>query len=136
MSLKVIEDACIGCGACDFSCPTGALTKTDSFLGLFTIDPFTCNDCGECVPKCPVIAIVPDAEWAVCGGRGCPLTSRRLEGVECDFWQRRCPSCGTTLWHRQTGDDDCPRCGWQLKVACPRTRQLHQAAGAGADAHP
>ena len=77
MSLKVLEDVCIGCGACDFSCPTGALTKTDTFLGLFTIDPFTCNDCGQCVPKCPEQAIVADPEWPVCGGHGCPLTSKR-----------------------------------------------------------
>jgi NAD-dependent dihydropyrimidine dehydrogenase PreA subunit len=138
VSLKVLEDVCIGCGACDFSCPTGALTKTDSFLGLFTIDPFTCNDCGECVPKCPVLAIVPDPEWAVCGGHGCPLTSNRLADVECDFWQRRCPNCGTTLWrHEGSNDDDCPRCGWHLKVACPRTRQLLQhAAEAAATTHP
>lgn len=60
MSLQVLEDVCIGCVACDFSCPTGALFKTDSFLGLFAIEPFTCNDCGECVPKCPVGAIVTD----------------------------------------------------------------------------
>ncbi len=126
MSFKVVEDACIGCGACDFSCPTGALTKTDSFLGLFTIDPFTCNDCKDCVPKCPVLAIVPAPDWPVCHGHGCPLTSHRLEDVDCDFWQRRCPTCGTTLWHHDGADDHtCPRCGWQMKVACPRTRRLH-----------
>ena len=64
MSLKVIESLCIGCGACDFSCPTGALHKTETFLGLFEIDPFTCNDCGDCVPKCPERAIVVDPTWS------------------------------------------------------------------------
>ena len=127
MSLRVLEDVCIGCGACDFSCPTGALTKTDSFLGLFVIDPFTCNDCGICVPKCPERAIVPDPAWPVCGGHGCPLTSKRLADVECAFWQERCPSCGTTMWrHGGEASDtwDCPHCGWNMKVACPRTRKL------------
>ena len=123
MSHTVVADLCIGCGACDFSCPRGALTKSDSFLGLFVIDPLTCDDCGVCVGKCPERAIVPDPAWPVCRGHGCPLTSRRLEGVECAVWQQRCPACATTLWRR--GDDDwaCPRCGCGVKVACPRTRQ-------------
>jgi NAD-dependent dihydropyrimidine dehydrogenase PreA subunit len=126
VSFKVLEDACIGCGACDFSCPTGALTKTESFLGLFVIDPFTCNDCKECVPMCPVLAIVPDPDWPVCGGHGCPLTSKRLEDVVCSFWQQRCPSCGTTLWQSSSRGPaaNCPKCGWGMKVACPRNRFL------------
>jgi len=122
VSFRVLEDLCIGCGACDFSCPTGALTKTESFLGLFEIDPFTCNDCAECVPKCPVFAIVPDPAWAVCEGRGCPLTSRRLEGVECAYWQERCVECGSTLW-KIDGAWTCSRCGAGMKVACPRARK-------------
>lgn len=126
MSFRVLEDVCIGCGACDFSCPTGALTKTDTFLGLFVIDPFTCNDCAECVPKCPVLAIEPDPAWPVCGGHGCPLTSKRLDAFECTFWQQRCPSCGTTLWASGTADEpaQCPKCGWGMKVSCPRSRFL------------
>ncbi|MEI8241455.1 MAG: 4Fe-4S binding protein, partial [Actinomycetota bacterium] len=53
MSLMVRQDRCIGCGACDFSCHTDALTKMDSFLGIFEIDPYTCDDCMVCVGKCP-----------------------------------------------------------------------------------
>ena len=106
MSFQVLEDVCIGCGACDFSCPTNALTKTDSFLGLFTIDPYTCDDCGICVGKCPVLAIVPDPEWPVCQGHGCPLTCKRLDDVECAIWQQRCPECGNTMWHRAKSADE------------------------------
>jgi ferredoxin len=124
MSYKVIEDLCIGCGACDFSCPTGALTKTDSFLGLFEIDPFTCDDCAICVDKCPVLAIVVDAAWPICSGKGCPLTSSRLEEVSCAVWQERCETCGTTLWQREDGQWACPSCAWEMKVHCPRTRRL------------
>lgn len=125
MSLQVLEALCIGCGACDFSCPTGALAKTDSFLGLFAIDPYLCNDCGACATKCPEQAIVADAEFPACQGHGCPLTSQRLDGIECDVWQRTCPDCGTTLWHHAGAHDDaCPKCGWGMKVACPRTRLL------------
>jgi len=124
MAYQVLEDVCIGCGACDFSCPTGALTKTDTFLGLFTIDPYTCDDCAICVDKCPVLAIVADPAWPVCHGRGCPLTSRRLADVECAIWQERCPGCGTTLW-RSVGDEwTCSHCDLHMKVACPKTKHL------------
>ena len=124
MSHKVLDDVCIGCGGCEYACATGALTKTDSFLGLFVIDPFTCNDCGDCVTKCPESAIIIDPEWAVCGDRGCPLSSKRLADVDCAYWQERCPTCGATMWRADDGAWACSRCDLQMKVACPRTTKL------------
>ena len=127
MSHKVLEDACIGCGGCEFACPKDALRKTDSFLGLFVINPLTCDDCGECIRKCPVDAIVVDPDWAECSGHGCPLGSKRLAELECAFWTHRCPECGTTLWRSGDQEDwSCPRCGYGMKVLCPRTRRLDE----------
>ncbi len=128
MSHRVLEDVCIGCGACDYSCPTHALTKTDSFLGLFVIDPLTCDDCGACVGKCPVLAIEPDPTWATCHGHGCPLSSQRLSAVECSVWQQRCPQCSATMW-RESADGPwrCPTCDLGMRVRCPRVRQLDLA---------
>lgn len=127
----MLEDVCIGCGACDFSCPTGALAKTDSFLGLFVIDPFTCDDCGICVPKCPVAAIEPDPKWAVCHGHGCPLTSKRLSEFECAIWQSRCPGCGATMWVAVGGELVCSRCDLGMKVSCPKARELGRSTAVG-----
>jgi ferredoxin len=125
MSLKVLADECIGCGGCEFACPTGALTKTDSFLGLFAIDPYRCDDCGKCVPKCPVDAIVTAEGWPTCFGHGCPLSSARLQGTECNIWQEACPTCGGPLWRAVDGAAwRCPRCDEDRKVGCPKLRHL------------
>ena len=126
MSFQVLQERCIGCGACDYSCHSNALTKTDSFLGLFEIDPFTCDDCGVCVGKCPEGAIVSDPAWPVCHGHGCPLTSQRLAEVECSIWQQRCPSCGTSMWSSNGSEFSCPKCDDGRKVSCPKTRMLER----------
>lgn len=127
MSFQVLQDKCIGCGACDYSCHTDALTKTDTFLGLFEIDPYTCDDCGVCVAKCPEAAIVADPAWPVCNGHGCPLHSNRLAGTECAIWQQTCPTCGTTMWRdADSADFGCPKCDSGRKVSCPKTRLLEQ----------
>jgi ferredoxin len=128
VSFEVLDDVCIGCGACDFSCPTGALTKTDSYLGVFVIDPYTCDDCGICPTKCPVGAIVADPAWPVCQARGCPLTSTRLSGFECAIWQERCGSCGSTLWRGPDGRWACSQCDLGMRVTCPKTRHLEREA--------
>ncbi len=127
MSFQVLQERCIGCGACDYSCHSNALTKTDSFLGLFEIDPFTCDDCGVCVGKCPEGAIVSDPAWPVCHGHGCPLSSQRLADVECSIWQQRCPTCGTSMWRSNGSEFSCPKCDDGRKVSCPKTRMLERA---------
>ena len=39
----VISDACISCGACEGTCPAGAISEGD---GQYVIDADTCMECG------------------------------------------------------------------------------------------
>ena len=50
----VISDACISCGACEGTCPAGAISEGD---GQYVIDADTCLDCGACADGCPAGAI-------------------------------------------------------------------------------
>lgn len=50
-----INQDCINCGACDDSCPVGAISEA---ADKRVIDEDNCIDCGACVDTCPVGAIV------------------------------------------------------------------------------
>jgi ferredoxin len=52
----VINDECIGCGACEAECPVSAISAGD---GKYVIDADTCIDCGACAGTCPVSAPNP-----------------------------------------------------------------------------
>ncbi len=121
-----IDLSCIGCGACESICPHGAITQSEAFPVTYLIDPLRCDDCKLCVAVCPVDAIAPDPAWAVCYGRGCPLSSSRYAGWECSVGEVRCEICGSMLW-RETLDSPwvCSRCrlGEGGKGAsCPKVR--------------
>lgn len=49
-----ISDECISCGACEGTCPVGAIAEGD---GKFEINADECISCGACAAGCPVEAI-------------------------------------------------------------------------------
>ena len=49
-----ITDECINCGACDDTCPIGAISEQGD---VRVIDADACTDCGACQDACPVDAI-------------------------------------------------------------------------------
>ena len=51
----VISDACVSCGACESTCPAGAIAEGE---GKYVIDADVCAECGTCVAECPSEAIV------------------------------------------------------------------------------
>jgi len=121
-----INPVCHGCGMCVPSCPRGAIHSSDPdhYLAAFQISSIDCNDCTKCAIVCPVSAIGPDPDWAVCHGRGCPLESRRYEGWACTEAGKRCKTCGGSLWKApEDGTWFCARCDPDTRVACPKIRK-------------
>ncbi len=53
MAFVVDDSACVGCGACEGACPTGAI-KVE---GTASINPDDCVSCGACAGTCPCGAI-------------------------------------------------------------------------------
>lgn len=54
MAYKIDKDTCVGCGACEGSCPVSAIAAQDD---KYAIDAGKCIDCGACEGTCPVSAI-------------------------------------------------------------------------------
>lgn len=53
----IINDDCIGCGACAAECPVSAISEGD---GKYVINADECLDCGACASACPVGAPVQE----------------------------------------------------------------------------
>lgn len=53
--IEIIQDKCVGCGACLSSCPYGAISLQDN---LAVIDDDKCTLCGACVASCGFEAIL------------------------------------------------------------------------------
>lgn len=131
MSLTIVAEACIGCGACDYGCPTGAIHAPEGLADgpAFWIETYRCNDCGWCPTACPVDCILPDPDTITCRGRGCPVADGDgpVAGWWCSLQETLCHRCGDPLW-APTEDDEpaCARCDLGLHVACPKTLWLRK----------
>jgi NAD-dependent dihydropyrimidine dehydrogenase PreA subunit len=133
MAVKVNEDECLGCGACESACPAGAVSQSAGFPVAYLVDPLLCNDCTRCLVVCPVEGLVADGDWAVCHGRGCPLSSKRYAGWECSEGQVRCQVCGSMLWRPPGGDWSCSSCRGDDEprhASCPKVRRSVRLASA------
>ena len=133
MALEVDERECLGCGACESACPAGAVSQGQGFPVAYMVDPLLCNDCNRCLAVCPVDGLVPSEGWAVCHGRGCPLSSRRYAGWECTEGQERCGACGSVRWREPGGEWACRACrgseeGRAHQASCPKVKRAARLA--------
>ncbi|MBP3654242.1 MAG: 4Fe-4S binding protein [Oscillospiraceae bacterium] len=55
MAHSVNKDLCVGCGACEETCPLGAISADAE--GKREVNADLCVDCGACEGACPVGAI-------------------------------------------------------------------------------
>jgi len=56
--ISINKEKCVGCGACESSCPFGAIKVENGTAKVLE----NCTGCGACVASCPVEAIESDAK--------------------------------------------------------------------------
>jgi ferredoxin len=138
VALEIDLDECLGCGACESACPNGAISQGSDFPVAYVVDPMRCNDCEQCLAICPVDGLVPDGDWAVCHGRGCPLSSDRYAGTECSEGRTVCGTCGSVLWRTGHGDWECPVCAAAARgvrsASCPKVKRCRRLLAGSAPA--
>lgn len=81
MSIRVIVEKCIGCGACEAGCPAGAIDLSSGHAVITD----ACIGCGACANNCPCDAIEADAvekkEVSLDDYKGVWVFAEQREGV-------------------------------------------------------
>ena len=60
MAYRILEEKCVGCGACAWVCLFGAPMQANENGSVYRVDDKKCVSCGHCEEICPNSAIRPD----------------------------------------------------------------------------
>ncbi|MDK2790971.1 MAG: adenylylsulfate reductase, subunit [Methanothermococcus sp.] len=77
MTIRIIEEICIGCGLCTKVCPGNLLYQREDGKSEI-MDKRDCWDCAACVKECPVNAIEMYLQPEI-GGRGSTLKAKKTD---------------------------------------------------------
>lgn len=88
---RIDEQKCVGCSACEISCPTDALdAQEQGDQRIFMYMPYRCVSCGECIRTCPEEAV--ELRHGIDPkGLFQPFSGRIMRTVD----MRKCDKCGT-----------------------------------------
>ncbi len=89
--IRIEEQKCVGCSACEINCLTGSLDAQEKGdARIFTYVPYLCISCGECIRTCPEDAV--ELRHSIDPKGFFRLFSRRIvQSVDL----KKCEKCGT-----------------------------------------
>lgn len=103
--IKIVEELCIGCGACADACHEGAIEMIDGKAKLTRED--YCDGLGDCLPTCPTNAITFEEREALAYDEAAVLAAKNIAGKATENKPLPCGCPGTHAKQIRRESCDC-----------------------------